>query len=83
MQLRYETHDYTMDKYFEKLKACVDEKSQNLIAAICLKNGISNEARKYFLKSLLIRDKENCSIKGFCAATSNTSDLLRCLSEQI
>ncbi len=74
MQLRYETHDYTMDKYFEKLKACVDEKSQNLIAAICLKNGILSEARKYFLRSLLIRDKDNCSIKGFYAATSNSSE---------
>ena len=52
MQLRYETHDYAMDKYFEKLKTYVDEKSQNLTAVIYLKNGILSEARKYFLRSL-------------------------------
>ncbi len=71
VQLRYETHEYTMDKYFERLKACIDERSQNLVAAICLKNGICGEARKYFLRSLLIRDKDNCSLNGFYIATSN------------
>lgn len=38
MQLRYETHEYLMDDKYEELKECVDEKSQNLVAAISLKN---------------------------------------------
>ncbi|MEE0686180.1 MAG: hypothetical protein UEA60_05945 [Lachnospiraceae bacterium] len=74
MQLRYETHEYTMDKYYERLKECIDERSQNLVAAICLKNGICNDARKYFLRSLLIKDNDNCSINGFYKATSNAPE---------
>ena len=74
MQLRYETHEYTMDKYYERLKECIDERSQNLVAAICLKNGICSDARKYFLRSLLIKDNDNCSINGFYKATSNAPE---------
>lgn len=73
-QLRYETHEYTMDKYYERLKECIDERSQNLVAAICLKNGICSDARKYFLRSLLIKDNDNCSINGFYKATSNAPE---------
>lgn len=70
MQLRYETHEHTMDKYYEKLQECVDERSQNLVAAICLKNSVYSDARKFFLRSLLINDKDNCSINGFYSTSS-------------
>ena len=74
MQLRYETHEYTMDGIFEKLKECVDERSQNLVAAISLKNNDYVNARKYFLRSLLINDKDNCSINGFYETKSHLSE---------
>lgn len=71
VQMRYETHDYVMDVYFDKLKGCVDKQSQNMIGAIYLKNNIYGEARKYFLRSLLINDKDNGSINGFYMASSH------------
>ena len=71
MQLRYETHEYTMDDKYKKLKECVDERSQNLVAVISLKNNDYANARKFFLRSLLINDKDNCSINGFYATKSH------------
>ena len=64
IQLRYETKDYRTDEYVEDLKAQINAQTQNLIGAIYLKNRDYIEAKKYFLRSLLINDKNNLSING-------------------
>lgn len=64
IQLRYETKDYSTDEYVEELKTNINAQSQNLIGAIYLKNHAYVEARKYFLRSLLIDDKNNWSVNG-------------------
>ena len=64
IQLRYETKDYHTDEYVEDLKAQINAQTQNLIGAIYLKNRDYVEAKKYFLRSLLINGKNNLSING-------------------
>ena len=71
IQLRYSLNEYLTDYYFEQLKKCVDATSQNLIAAIYMKLCNYTDARKYFLRSLLLNDTDNPSINGFCQAISH------------
>lgn len=73
IQLRYELNEYETDSYFDQLKGCVDANSQNLVAAIYLKRCNYSDARKYFLRSLLLKDNDNPSINGFCQAVSHLS----------
>lgn len=70
IQLRYGLNEYETDSYFDQLKGCVDANSQNLVAAIYLKRCNYSDARKYFLRSLLLKDVDNPSINGFCQAVS-------------
>lgn len=71
IQLRYELNEYVTDSYFDQLKGCVDANSQNSVAAIYLKRCNYSDARKYFLRSLLLKDVDNPSINGFCQAVSH------------
>lgn len=71
IQLRYELNEYVTDSYFDKLKGCVDANSQNMVAAIYLKHCKYSAARKYFLRSLLLKDIDNPSINGFYQAVSH------------
>jgi len=70
LQLRFMLYDYTTDMYFEQLKTCIDANSQNLVGAIYLKRRNYTDARKYFLRSLLLNDYENPSLIGFYHAAS-------------
>lgn len=63
--LRFETQEFTDDVYFEELKNYTDFHWQNWVGAICLKLGHYCDARKYFLRSLLINCNDNPSISGF------------------
>ena len=73
IQLRYELNEYETDSYFDQLKGCVDADSQNMVAAIYLKRCNYSDARKFFLRSLLLKDVDNPSINGFCQAVSHLS----------
>ena len=68
--LRYETCEYIIDDYFEIFKSSTSAESQNLVGAVYLKLCNYGEARKYFLRSLLIADKDNRSIHGLYQAVS-------------
>lgn len=70
IQLRYELNEYETDSYFNQLTRCIDANSQNLVAAIYLKRRNYLDARKHFLKSLLLNDIDNPSINGFYSAVS-------------
>ena len=71
IQLRYELNEYKTDFYFNQLKECIDANSQNLIAVIYLKTLKYSEARKYFLRSLLLEDENNPSINGIYQVLSH------------
>lgn len=71
IQLRYELNEYITDAYFEQLKACVDFQSQNIVGAVYLKRCNYADARKFFLRSLLINNVDNPSINGFYLAVSH------------
>lgn len=71
IQLRYSLNEYLTDAYFDQLKRCVDAHSQNLVAAIYMKRCNYPDARKYFLRSLLLNDTDNPSINGFCQTVAH------------
>lgn len=71
IQLRYKTNEYLTDYYFDQLKKDVDANSQNLVAAVYMKRNNYAEARKYFLRSLLLKANDNPSINGFFQASSH------------
>lgn len=73
MQLRYSLNEYLIDEYFDQTKRCIDAEAQNLVAAIYLKRCNYSDARKYFLRSLLLKDTDNPSINGFCQTTAHLS----------
>jgi len=73
IQIRYSLNEYDMDYYFDQLKRCIDGNSQNWVASIYLKRCNYSDARKYFLRSLLLKDVENPSINGFFQAVSHLS----------
>ena len=75
IQIRYEHNDFSLDRYFDQLKAFVDPVAQNLVAAIYLKRQNFTEARKYFLRSLLLNDKENLSINGLYHSISRLPEV--------
>jgi len=70
IQIRYGLNEYETDSYFDQLRGYVDANAQNLVAAIYLKRCNYSDARKYFLRSLLLQDVDNPSINGFCQAVS-------------
>lgn len=71
IQLRYSLNEYLTDGYFDELKRCVDAHSQNLVAAIYMKRCNYPDARKYFLRSLLLKEADNPSINGFCQTVAH------------
>lgn len=71
IQLRYSLNEYLTDAYFDQLKRYIDANSQNLVAAVYLKRCSYADARKYFLRSLLLKSTDNPSINGFCQTTSH------------
>lgn len=72
MAIRFETHDYNDDSYLENLKKSIDAQSQNCVGAIYLKRRNLVEARKFFLRSLLLDDVDNLSMNGYWQATLNS-----------
>lgn len=71
IQLRYSLNEYLTDEYFDHIKRCIDPYSQNLVAAIYMKCCNYADARKHFLRSLLLKDNDNLSINGFYQTTSH------------
>lgn len=70
VQLRCETHEYVIDDYFEKLKACLDAQSQYWVGATYMKCNNYSDARNHYLCSLLIDDNNNASMSGFWQVAS-------------
>lgn len=71
VQLRYALNEYTIDGYFDQLRRNIDANSQNLVAAIYMKRCNYTNARKYFLRSLLLKETDNPSINGFFQTISH------------
>lgn len=71
IQLRYTLNEYITDEYFDQLRRSIDANSQNIVAAIYMKRCNYADARKYFLRSLLLRDTDNPSINGFFQTVSH------------
>lgn len=74
IQLRYALNEYVTDGYFDQLKRNIDAYSQNLVAAIYMKRCNYTDARKHFLRSLLLKGTDNPSINGFCQTVSHLPD---------
>lgn len=64
ISLRYETNEFIEDGYFFDLKKIDSWQTQNLIAAIYFKKKNYPDARKHFIRSLLLSDKDNPSAHG-------------------
>lgn len=71
IQLRYSLNEYTIDGYFDQLRRSIDANSQNIVAAIYMKRCNYADARKYFLRSLLLKDTGNPSLNGFFQTVSH------------
>ncbi len=74
MYLRYSTNDIVDDCYLEACKHTVDSRTQNISGAFYLKLGNKSEAKKYFLRSLLIEPKRH-SLSGFYNACEKDESL--------
>ena len=72
IKLRMESNDYSEDRYFESLKKVTDSVSQNLLGAVYLNLQNYHEAKKYFLRSLLIDDSSKESLNGLWQAIHNS-----------
>lgn len=64
MGLRYNTNEIVEDSYLEACKHIANSKTQNISGAFFLKLGNTSEARKHFLRSMLIEPNKN-SLSGF------------------
>ena len=72
IKLRMESNDYLEDRYLESLKKVNDSVSQNLLGAVYLNLQNYNEAKKFFLRSLLIDDSSKESLNGLWHAMHNS-----------
>ncbi len=64
MDLRYKTNDIVEDKYLEACKHLIDYHAQNITGTFYYKNGDTGNAKKYFLRSLLI-EYNKASLAGY------------------
>lgn len=71
MDLRYKTNDTPEDKYLEACKHLIDYHAQNITGTFYYKNGDAGNAKKYFLRSLLI-EYNKASLVGYF----NSCDIL-------
>lgn len=65
LSLRFETNEVRDDEYLQNAKQIATWNMQNLVGATYAKLGLYDEARKFFLRSLLLNEQENPSITGY------------------
>lgn len=65
LMLRYETNEFIDDAYLQEAKLVSSCRMQNIVGAHLAKMGQCEEARNYFLRSLLVDERENPSITGY------------------
>ena len=74
LALRFETNELVDDEYLQTAKQISTWHMQNLVGATYAKLGLYEEARKYFLRSLLLNEQGNLSVTGYwnmCRRTQN------------
>lgn len=76
MRLRYHTSEYIEDRYLQELSKCVDAESQHLTGAFYSKLGNFAEARKHYLRSLLLNDNNLSCLSSFMQAISGNSEIV-------
>lgn len=60
LHLRYETNSVVDDVYLEAAKSIITPEFQNLVAASYVQLQDSEEAKKYYLRTLLLDENSNC-----------------------
>lgn len=66
ISMRFNSDDFVEDSYLLALSKDIDYYSQNLVAATYSKLQKYQDAYKYFVRSLLLNDKQAESYKGLC-----------------
>lgn len=66
ISMRFNSDDFVEDSYLTALSKDIDYSSQNLVAATYSKLQKYQDAYKYFIRSLLLNDKQIGSYKGLC-----------------
>ena len=66
ISMRFNSDDFVEDSYLIALSKDIDYYSQNLVAATYSKLQKYHDAYKYFIRSLLLNDKQAESYKGLC-----------------
>lgn len=74
ISLRFETNEFIEDSYFIDCKGIAEWTVQNIVGATFFKMKNYPEARKHFLRSLLLSDKDNPSANGLFQVFINHAD---------
>ncbi len=76
--LRFDTGDYIDDNYLKALSTDTDYVSQNIVGATYCKLQNHQKAYKFFVRSLLLNDRQVESITGLCLLCNSFPELGNC-----